>query len=490
MATGLMACSIPMYALSLEVSPGSLASLINDENRDAVSLSLSGSIDKRDFDVLGDALPALKELDLSQVTIVEYRPKKPQGMMFAQYDALTLPPGALLAKGLTSLRLPDNLVAIGEEALAGNLFTSIVIPASVTAVGDNAFYGCQQIETIEIPASVKQMGLYAFAHCPALTRVDFALGSALSGIPAHAFEQCTALASVTLPDRLTEIGEAAFAGCSALQQIELPDALTTIGPRAFVAGGLTTVRLPASLSGVGDFAFALCPALTRVSLSGRPELGDGLFFYCPVLSAVEMPGDSDEPISYPDYLFAGSPELVLPSGLQGVETVGRYALKDNASPALALGADLASLADGALEGMTSLTQIDARELGMRVPELGTDVFAGINQPSVTLIVADGEDTTPWQTAAQWKEFNITTFSTVTSPGAAAPNIKAWRSGSQLLVRSSEIISEIQVYSPDGLLLVSLSPDDTAATIDMTGFSGTIFLIKVACRGCVTTFKLQ
>ena len=478
------AVAIPAAAVSLEVQPGNLSALITDDVRLTERLTLTGSMDQRDFDAL-DLLPSLRELDLSQVTIAAYTPLKVKGMMYATYDADALPPGALLGRHLSAVKLPASLKSIGCGALAGNDFTAIEIPSSVTSIDDAAFYGCTSLESIEIPAGVTRLGDNILAGCTALTGASVGTTS----LPRGAFAGCSALQSVTFSPALTEIGPCAFAGCAALKTVALPASLSSIGEKAFALSGLTEISLPASVKSVGDYAFSLCPSLGKASFAATPELGRGLFFYDPALAAVSFADDGAAPSEYPDYLFAGSTQLALPQGLDGVKTLGRYALKDNSAVALSLGSSLEHLDDGALEGMTALTTIDAQGLGTSVPTLGADVFAGIDQPSVTLITAEGEPTDNWLAADQWQEFTISAFTGIHSPGAEADGVKAWFRGQILCVRASRSITSLTVSDASGMTLVSLTPGDTEAEVDMSGFGARVYVVTARTASSSMTFKL-
>ncbi len=73
--------------------------------------------------------------------------------------------GLLLAAALLSgargetLRLPENLVSVEEEAFAGNTAAEyIILPSSVTSVGDRAFAGCTSLGKVRIPGSVSAIG--------------------------------------------------------------------------------------------------------------------------------------------------------------------------------------------------------------------------------------------------------------------------------------------------------------------------------------------
>lgn len=52
--------------------------------------------------------------------------------------------------------------------------TSIVLPDSLVAIGDQAFSGCSSLTSITIPESVREIGRYPFANCSAISSVKCA----------------------------------------------------------------------------------------------------------------------------------------------------------------------------------------------------------------------------------------------------------------------------------------------------------------------------
>ena len=50
---------------------------------------------------------------------------------------------------LTSLSIPDSVIAIGNSAFTGCTgLTSLTLPGSVAAIGDSAFANCTQLEAV------------------------------------------------------------------------------------------------------------------------------------------------------------------------------------------------------------------------------------------------------------------------------------------------------------------------------------------------------
>jgi len=62
----------------------------------------------------------------------------------------------------TDIIIPEGVTEIRREAFYESEIKRVVIPDSVTRIGDQAFFCCEQLETIIIPESVKYIGCAAF----------------------------------------------------------------------------------------------------------------------------------------------------------------------------------------------------------------------------------------------------------------------------------------------------------------------------------------
>ena len=109
--------------------------------------------------------------------------------------------------------------------------TAYEIPEGIREIGHEAFFGCEQLESVEIPDSVTWIGVAAFENCKALRSVSIPDG--VEEISVGMFRRCTALESVEIPDSVTEIGDSAFYGCNSLQTLTIPKTVTKFGMRIF-----------------------------------------------------------------------------------------------------------------------------------------------------------------------------------------------------------------------------------------------------------------
>ena len=188
---------------------------------------------------------------------------------------------------------------------------TVVIPSkidgqAVTVIAGGAFVGTS-IESLVIPDSVKFVVARAFYGCDQLKTVDF--GDGIIEIQEEAFRECTALESIILPKNLETIGEGAFYGCTSATEIYIPKTLTnwsagyqypifgfctaletlTIedglsvleGAGSFCcASSLKNLVIPASVKKIGDVAFHSATALESVTFLGdAPQVSENVFGY-------------------------------------------------------------------------------------------------------------------------------------------------------------------------------------------------------------------
>ena len=84
----------------------------------------------------------------------------------------------------------------------------IVVPDGVKVIDSYAFFGLENVESVELPDSVETIGKNSFANSLKLKSVK--LSEKLDAIGPYAFRYCTALADITLPESVNHIGEDAF----------------------------------------------------------------------------------------------------------------------------------------------------------------------------------------------------------------------------------------------------------------------------------------
>lgn len=164
---------------------GTLTSYFTAGERTTVTdLTITGTIDARDFKFIRDTVPNLTRIDMSAVNIATYTGT--QGVETSSnqtYMANELPG--------TSFANFD-----GDATL-----TQIILPNSITTIYGGAFYKCNGLTTITIPASVTYMMGEVFSNCSNLTEIHLrnpvptpivsALGQNLSSLTGLYSQQVT-----------------------------------------------------------------------------------------------------------------------------------------------------------------------------------------------------------------------------------------------------------------------------------------------------------
>jgi hypothetical protein len=294
--------------LSFVIStPGSLndSILSKCEFAELQSLTLSGTLNEADLNVLKTYLTALRDLDLSGVKL-ETLPNK------AFYQNKTL----------QRIVLPRTLVSIGENVFYEcPSLRSVTFGPKLETIGYNAFRCCPSLEDILLPTSLRTIDEAAFRGCSSLKHL--VLPEGLTTMGNGAFLDCASLAEVTLPSTLTTIPSYAFQSCN-LYKINFAEGLTTIGTgafkpttgtetscdditRRFYNNTLENVKFPSSLRVIGDDAFYQNKGLVNIDFNeGLFQLGTDAFGRCEALEEVTLPSSLvlifSTPFSYCDKL--------------------------------------------------------------------------------------------------------------------------------------------------------------------------------------------
>lgn len=473
--TGLFALACTSAsAVTVECTPGALRTLIQSPEG-VTELVLTGSADASDLFFIGGNMPSLRTLDLGGVAIAAY--SGPRLGVSSTWPAATIPAGAFAGSGITAVKFPTAPTAIGDYAFASTALTAVDIPVTTTAVGESAFADCRSMTRASV--AVADLGGYTFRNCTALTEVTLS-GTRTTG--AGDFAGCTALAAVRGSEEIVNIGPRTFEACTQLHDISFGGGLRSVGERAFAESGLAVFAVPSSapLDSIGPWAFAGCESLTDVVLPANLKaIGNGAFFDCTALQGIDMPATVAE---LAPYIFKDASQLSVITLSPATEHIGAYALRGAAAVShLTLPGSVASLGDHAMEGMGGLQEVDATELES-VPELGEDVFKGIDQPSVALR-ANGDTADAFRNASQWQDFNINDVSTSNPAIALSSGVRIMGrfNGKTLEVKARDtMISTLELFDADGRLLRRLTPGTESVAVDTSVWGADMYIV-----GCVT-----
>ncbi len=267
---------------TVNTTAGNLATDASVYLATVTDLTVTGTIDARDFKTMRDDMPLLANLDLSDATIAEYTGIDGTVLKTnTTYPANEIPEGAFDgAAKLTSIMMPSSITSIGFAAFiyCPNLTGSLTIPSSVTSIGSYAFYACTGITgSLTIPSSVTSIGKQAFYDCTGLTG-SVTIPSSVTSIGERAFQECKGLIIVDVanPNYLSEDGVLFDKNKTRLLQCPksktgsytIPSSVTSIEPYAFHwCSGLTgSLTIPASVTSIGPVAFRWCSNISSIKV--------------------------------------------------------------------------------------------------------------------------------------------------------------------------------------------------------------------------------
>ena len=316
--------------VTCEAQPTSsyLAELIGVGNElDVVKLRIRGTINSYDMMVMRNKMKNLRELDLTDATIVTNTYPYDSDTGVSQDNVY---PDFMKSKYLTNILLPKSITAIGDNALKScNYIKEITIPDNVTSIGSEAFNACSRLSSINVSANSKlqTIGVSAFQSTKGLKNADFSKATLLESIGNSAFVG-SAITSISLPASLktignnafkdcqaltafastANIGEYTFSGCNALKEVIIQEGTETIGNSAFRnITALEKITIEEGLTTINEYAFSGCTALQSISLpESLTSLGSSVFYGCTALEKAEIGMGIT---SVPQYLFSGCTAL-------------------------------------------------------------------------------------------------------------------------------------------------------------------------------------
>lgn len=464
-----------LNAVEYDSTPGKLSSLVKDKN--ITGLKINGSMDVRDFKFIADSLNSLKELDLKDVTIEAHNNRTAYFGNKIEYEANRLPHLCMFGKEYTSVILPDNLKSIDDGAMAccKNL-SAVNLPESLEIIGEYAFYECEILKSVVIPASVSNINNFAFSKCSNLESLTINSGSELS-IGNYTFSKCPRLKEIKLSDNLKQIGAGAFSLCKNITSVTFPGKIECIKEEAFMGTSLIDVDLSkcSTLRSIGEWSFADNKQLESIVLPEALEsLGDGAFFYDTALQKITLP-DNIHKIN--DFLFskcsAMDSEKILP---ENITEIGNYAFYNWSSLSkFYFPASLEKIGNNAFEGNNAVSMFSIK--AVTPPELGENVFAGINQQVTPLIVPDASKEL-YKNVPQWKEFRvISDLVSVTEIENRNP-VKIFFIEKTLCIEATSDMNEVVLYDLSGTTLVKRNPGSPSVRIETDNFTGRFYIVSV------------
>lgn len=148
---------------TVSVIPGGLYKALTFPERSSIThLTLTGSLDARDFKTMRDAMPALKVVDLTKVSIVAYEgtegtEESDKGKFEKhEYAANTIPQYSFYKK---------------KNGSGKRTIEQLIYPKNLAGVGEKAFYACYHLSEVTLPTSVNKIETEAYSNCKSLNSV-------------------------------------------------------------------------------------------------------------------------------------------------------------------------------------------------------------------------------------------------------------------------------------------------------------------------------
>ncbi|MFA5046036.1 MAG: leucine-rich repeat protein, partial [Paludibacter sp.] len=142
---------------TVDIKAGGLSSALSADELNSVSiLTITGTIDARDFKTMRDNMSLLTDLDLSETSILAYKGYEGTNV----YDSISV------ANTIPVYAFFNNRTGIAKKTLK-----TIKIPSSVSAIGNYAFQNCNALTSFTFPNAVTTIGTYAFFNCTGLTSI-------------------------------------------------------------------------------------------------------------------------------------------------------------------------------------------------------------------------------------------------------------------------------------------------------------------------------
>lgn len=180
------------------------------------------------------------------------------------------------ANGMVSVKLPQNLKRIEEDAFRLNNFRNVEFPSTLEYIGGSAFNG-NRLEKVILPDSVKEVEGGAFS----LNQItELRLSPNMTKVANGTFARNIKLKKLVIPEGIKVIEGSAFQGAP-LKELTIAKTVEEIKGRAFTGHQLEELTIPGNVKKIGRQAFAhniKWKRLKKLTLGeGIEEIGDSAF---------------------------------------------------------------------------------------------------------------------------------------------------------------------------------------------------------------------
>ena len=284
------------------------------------------------------------------------------------------------AAALTFVREEDGTYGVRQgPALSGNKsVVNVTIPAEyngepVTKIRDNAFYYCENIETIKLPNTIQKIGVGAFEVCRSLKSVEVYVAN---DDPLYEAKYSSSDGALIYYDETSQKTYLEFFPRAKVGTYTIPDGVTNVRAYAFKYSTVEKVIIGKDVTTVADSSFYKCSKLAEIAFAFEREenvtIGKLAFDGLTKLTTLTLPAKCNE-IEEMKSLLDGLPSLTTIN----VEEGGEFYSSLNGLLCNGLGTELIyvpvtykgdngvfeaplgiqSIGEGVFEGKTALTEI-------------------------------------------------------------------------------------------------------------------------------------
>lgn len=403
---------------TINCTAGNLDALLGGSKSVVTSLTLTGSIDARDFNCMTNLMTSLLDLDISAVTIKAY---KGGGGTHQSYN---------------NVYLANEIPSYAFYVNSPSILRSIILPNSLTSIADEAFWAHKKLADITLPNSLISIGKNAFLGNP-ITKIILPEG--LKIIETGAFSE-TLIETITIPNSVISLGEfvfgsietGVFSKCSNLKSIILPNSLTAVSNEMFRnCKNLTNITIPNTVIYIGSYAFEGCTSLTNIVFSSSVKTLNGSNFKnCTKLKSI------------------------------------------------VLGENITTIGDLTFDGCSNLSSITVRNRKPIDFTKSPNVFRGVDKTNCILYVPLGTKA-DYQTNVVWMDFkNIVESTTdISSLTTTSINIFPNPTAESFVLNGLEEEAKVQVIDLNGKILLTQKVDNTEKVFVNTLRNG-VYIVKI------------
>lgn len=284
-----------------------------------------------------------------------------------------------VAKQQQTFQVPNSVCQVAScgfyKCVNLQSVTCNINSSQLLSIGESAFYGCQNLVTIDLPLSLETISKNAFMNCYSLSSVT--LRECLATIEQDSFSWCTNLMSVTILESETAllINKYAFSNCYKLMEVymgrtpefngttssnvtptliscsknvytSLDTQSKLINDNDFIiyvdgnertlvgyAGIETDLILPEDITGIYQYAFFNNDTITSVTIpAGIKTIKYETFYSCNNLETVIFSGNEIENIGYQAFAYCKKLETIEYNGdINSWNDIQKYSYWDDCS---------------------------------------------------------------------------------------------------------------------------------------------------------------